>query len=84
MRFILDVTMRSEDGALQIELLRRTDAFTPPQQALELRLPPTFRTLEVDGTAIEMQRRAVASGDRSMTFASARIPLHAKGIRCEW
>jgi alpha-glucosidase len=82
-RFILDVTLRAEAGALRIGLEQREGSFVPQQREFELRLPPRYRSVAVDGSGIALRAsRAVAKG-HGTAAASARVPMAAVTIVCE-
>ena len=82
-RFILDVAMRHEGDELRIELRRSVESFVPRQCKFELRLPPRFHTIRVDGVGAELHHGAAAGVRSAATVSCAHIPVVASEITCE-
>jgi hypothetical protein len=82
-RFILDVTLRAEAGALRINLERREGSFVPQQREFELRLPPRYRSVAVDGSSIALRASQAAANGHGAASASARVPMAAVEVLCD-
>jgi alpha-glucosidase len=82
-RFLLDVTMREAGSSLRLGLEQSINSFAPKQRYLDLRVPPTYRSVVVDGTRVEFECRVDEPPGRRSAMASARIPLAALDIECE-
>jgi len=81
-RFILEATIRGDDPEFRINLQQRVDSFAPQQQDLELRLPPAFGSILLDGSRIALSQGSVAAEGRRLAMACTRIPLAAKDLYC--
>ena len=82
-RFVLDVSVESDDGRLAVSIDRMADRFVPVQADLELRVPRRFRSATVDGARRGLEIRELAHEDRTAIMLATRVPLDAREVILE-
>ncbi len=81
-RFVLDATVHAEASRLRIGLERRERSFAPSQREFEVVLPPSYRSMSIDGVAAGLRPSRTGLDGRGAESVTARVPLSATEILC--